>query len=191
MQLDKNTATKTITIKGAQFVVPAPYTEGHVLKANEADVLNQTLSENLRNNFASTVADAIEKAGDLSKVDISALQAELNKYVEGYEFGVRRTGSGEGRVVLEPRVRIARDLAKEKVKEAIRAKGKKVSDFPAEQINSLAMQLVEKDARFYEEADRQLKTQQKLASEIDLSGLSEKAPEEANAEGKAKKAKAA
>lgn len=171
MDVTDATPTKEITIKGLIFVVPAPYTEGHVLKANEASVLNQTLAENLRNNFATSVADAVEQAGGEDKVDLGSLQAALNDYVAEYEFGVRRAGSGAGAPKLEPRVRIARDLAKNKVKESIRKAGHKVSDFSAEKINALAMALIEKNDWFLSEADRQLKAQQKAAAdtlEIDL-----------------------
>lgn len=174
MEVTNETPTKEITIKGLTFAVPAPYSEGHVLKANEAAVLNQTLSENFRNNFASRVQAAIDEAGDASKVDVSKLQTELNQYVTEYEFGVRRAGSGGGAPKLEPRVRIARDLAKAKIKEQIRSKGHKITDFSNEKINELAMGLIEKNEWFYAEADRQLKAQQKVASEsIDLGDLGE------------------
>lgn len=175
MELSKDTAMKEITIKGVLFTVPAPFVEGHVLRANEADVLNQTLAENLRNNFASTVASAIEAAGDVEKIDVAALQGQLNEYVTGYDFGVRRSGGG-GAPKLEPRERIARDIAREKVKEAIKSKGKKVSDFDAAKLNELAMGLVEKDPFYLSEADRRIKAQQKAAADsIDLSGLEEAA----------------
>ena len=170
MQVDNSTPTKEITIKGLTFVVPAPFAEGHVLKANEADVLNQTLGENLRNNFAGTVAKAVEAAGSVEAVDKAALQKELNAYVVSYEFGIRRTGSSKPKV--EPRVKIALRLATEKVKAAIRAKGKKVTEFSAEKIAAFAEALLEKDPSFYAEADRQLKASQKVAADaIDLSDL--------------------
>lgn len=165
MELNEQTPTKEITIKGLQFVVPAPYTEGHVLKANEASVLNQTLAENLRNNFAGTVADEIEKVGSPDKVDLNALQAALDAYVVEYDFGVRRAGAGGGQPKLEPRVRIARDLAKAKVREQIRKAGHKVTAFSAEKIADLAMSLVEKNPFFLEEADRQIKAQQAAAAD--------------------------
>lgn len=172
MQVDKNAAYHEITVKGVSLSVPAPFGEGHVLKANEANVLNQTLAENLRNNFASTVADAIEKnGGSLEGLDVKALQASMDAYVETYEFGARRSGGG-GAPKLEPRVRIALSIAKDKVKEAIRAKGLKVGDFDAEKITALAMGLVEKDQFFLAEADRRIKSEQKAAAAtIDLDGL--------------------
>ncbi len=178
MQLEENTPRKEITIKGVIFSVPAPFAEGHVLKANEANVLNQTLAENLRNNFANTVAAAHEKAGDGGSVDVEALQAELDAYVTEYDFGVRSSGTGQPK--LEPRVRIARDLAKEKIKEKIRASGKKVTDFDNSDLNTLALQLVEKDSFYLTEADRQLAAQQEAAADgIDLSGLAPAKKEEA------------
>lgn len=175
MDVNQSSPTKEITIKGLKFVVPAPFSEGHVLKANEAAVLNQTLAENLRNNFAGEVSDAIEEAGnDVDAVDVNALQTALNEYIAEYEFGARRAGSGSGQPKLEPRVRIARNLAVSKIKEQLRKKNQKVSDYPAEKINELAMALIEKNPFFYEEADRQLAAAQATASEsIDLSDLGE------------------
>lgn len=171
MQLPDNYATKEITIKGLKFTVPAPFTEGHVLRANEASVLNQTFAENLRNNFAGNVADAIDEAAKTNgDPDVAALQAELDAYVLEYDFGIRSGGGGAPK--LEPRFRIARDLAKEKIKEKIRASGHKVSDFDAAKINELAMALIEKDGFYLAEADRQLAaTQEAAADGIDLSGL--------------------
>lgn len=174
MEISPNTPKHDITVKGVSLSVPKPYTEGHQLKANEASVLNQTFAENLRNNFASSVADAIEKAGGVEKLDMSALQADFDKYITGYEFGVRRAGGGAGAPKLEPRVKIARDIAREKVKEAIRGHGLKVSDYSAEKINTLALALVQKDPNFLAEADRRIKSQQKAAAAaIDLGDLGE------------------
>jgi len=181
MELRENVPTKTITIKGLTFNVPAPFSEGHVLRANEANVLNQTFAENLRNNFASTVAEAIEEAEKLgNEADKEGLQASLDAYVLEYDFGIRSSGGGQPK--LEPRVRIARDLAKEKIKEKIRAAGHKVSDFDTAKLNELALNLVEKDPFYLTEADRQLAaTQDAALDSIDLSGLEPKAPEAAPA----------
>lgn len=180
MELTKDTPTHEITIKGVQLIVPAPFAEGHVLRANEASVLNQTLAENLRNNFAGTVKSAIEQAGSIEQLDLKDLQKQLNVYVGEYDFGVRRSGGGGPK--LEPRVRIARDIAKEKIKEAIRGKGLKVSAYSAEDINSKALELVEKDSFYLAEADRRLKAQQKAAAEsIDLSELVKAEPKAAAA----------
>lgn len=83
----------TITIQGYEFDAPSPYAEGHVMLANEASALNQTFAENLRNNFAKTVATAKEANGDKLPADvITALHAEFDDYAANYQFGVRRPG---------------------------------------------------------------------------------------------------
>jgi len=63
--IDSNTPRKEITIKDELFTVPVPYTAGHVLSENEANALNQTYHENLRNNFAGVVT-AAKKAAEES-----------------------------------------------------------------------------------------------------------------------------
>lgn len=163
MQIDINTPKKLVTIAGVRLEVPQPFHEGYTLRENEASALNQTFAENIRNNFAGVVAEAHQAAGEDGTINLEALQEALNTYVAEYEFGMRRTGGGGG-PRLEPRERIARDLAKDRVKELIRSKGKKVSDFPAEKLNELAAALVAKDSWFYSEADRRIKAQQKAAS---------------------------
>lgn len=178
-----DTPTKEITVAGIALAAPAPFTEGHVLKQNEADVLNQTLAENLRNNFASKVKAAkeeAEKAG--TEVDTNALQAAFTEYANSYQFGVR-TGGGSAGPRLEPRERIALNLAKEKIRELMRAKGKKPSDYAAETITGLAEQLVAQDGQFLAEADRQLKVKRKQAEvELDLDSIPLKPVAEAAAE---------
>lgn len=175
MEITKDTPAKEISVKGVTLAVPAPYAEGHTLAANEAAVLNQTLAENLRNNFSRKVTEAIEAAGgNAESVDTKALQKDFNEYISEYEFGVRRTGSSGPK--LSPEEREAFNLAKEKVKDAIRTNGKKVSDFPTAKINELATNLVEQDPFYKEEAARRVKAKQKAAADsIDLSGLSEAA----------------
>lgn len=176
MQIQEGTPTKEITIKGLVFTVPTPFHEGYVLRANDANVLNQTFAENLRNNFAGDVEEALEsaeKAG--TEVNVTDLQTSLNVYIGEYDFGVRAAGAGQPK--LEPRVRIARDLAKDKVKEAIRKKGLKVSDVDAAKLNELAMGLVERDGWYLEEADRRLAAQRNAAADsIDLGDLGVAAP---------------
>ena len=84
---------KSITIQGINFDAPSPYTSGHVLTANESDVLNQTFAENLRNNFASAVKDAKADHGD--KLPANVVEELLNQfesYASTYQFGVRRVG---------------------------------------------------------------------------------------------------
>lgn len=132
--------TKVIKCQGLELVAPQPYAEGHVLLANEAQVLNQTYTENLRNNFASRIrsaAEAAEKAGETYAPDMDQLQAEFDAYVAEYQFGVRRSGGGSSASTLDPVEREARKMAEAKVKAAIQAKGHKIKDVPKEKLAEL------------------------------------------------------
>src|SRR5215471_12844559 len=96
-----------ITIAGKTFNAPVRYEEGHELTSGEANALNQTYHENLRNNFAKRVKDAIEAGG----YDQSAIQREFDSYAEKYEFGVRTGGGGSTRdPVLAEALAIARNM---------------------------------------------------------------------------------
>jgi hypothetical protein len=136
MKVSKKTPKTDITVQGIALAAPMPYAEGHVLTPNEAAAVNQLLHENLRNNFANVV----KKAKEAGNVDQAALQAEFDKYIEGYEFGVRRTGTGGTRIV-DPVEREANKIAKTKVKEALRAKNIKLDTVAKEKFDALVAQL--------------------------------------------------
>lgn len=104
-------ATKTIMIQGETFEVNQPYEAGHVLTEVEANVLNQTRNENIRNNCAKAVKDALtaKEAGDGEA--FSGLTALVAKYDAEYEFS--KPGAGGTRIVRDPVEREARSIAKE------------------------------------------------------------------------------
>lgn len=148
MQFDKSTPKKEITVSGVVLRVPSPYAEGHTLTAEEANVLNQTLAENLRNNFAPAVKAAKEAAGGADNVDVESLQAQMNEYVSEYSFGARRGSS----VAVDPVRKIALGLARDVIKKTIRAQGKDVKSFTAEDITRLAEGALDQHASFMEKA---------------------------------------
>lgn len=175
-----------ITIQGLEFEADAPYKEGDVLNANEADAINQTFLENLRNNFASNVKAAREaiaetngwftvgendkKTYDLDKVtndqlDFDALQAKFIEYADKYEFGARRAGGT--RTPADPVEREAVRVAKEKVKDLLKAKEIKVSEVPKEQMDKLVAQALEK----YPEIREQARATVEANKSISLEGL--------------------
>jgi len=124
-----------ITIQGQTFRVPLRYKEGDVLKANEAGALNQTYHENLRNNFASKVRDGLE-----ANVTLEVLQQQLDDYANDYQFGVR-TGGGGFRG--DPVMTLAMNIARELVRNAIKAKGLDVEEWPASRVSQAAKQLLD------------------------------------------------
>lgn len=138
----------SITIAGKSYEVAAKYVAGHVLLANEASALNQTLFENLRNNFA-------------AKAKEGASQADFDAYASTYEFGVR-TGGGGSRDPVEVE---AMNLARDAVKKKIVASGKKVSDFTAAQISTAAGKLVEINPDFRAKAKERVEQMQSIASD--------------------------
>lgn len=125
-----------ITIAGHPFNVPLRYEEGHELTAGEAQALNQTYHENLRNNFAKKVKEHVEKGGKHHE-----LQPELDKYAHEYQFGVRTGGGGVSR---DPVMSMAMRIAKKKITELIAAKGKKAKDYEPAAITAAAKALLER-----------------------------------------------
>lgn len=188
MQITPETATDEITIAGEKFKVFQPFAEGHVLTAPEASAMNQTFSENIRNNFSKTVKTAKE-AGSF---DSTAIQTALDTYQNEYEFGARRVrGESTPRVskTADPVLARAIELAREAVRAAIRAAGGNPKDYSGSDISARAKKAVEDNARFREAAERQLDEEKNLAVvDLDSQPLEKKAPAEAK-EPKAKKAK--
>lgn len=179
MKLDDNTKYGTVKIQGVDFEVPQPYVAGpRELTEGEASQLNQVLAENLRNNFASTVDKAQEAAAKANSVevtavtndmlDLDALTKAFEEYCDTYEFGVRRGGAPR---ITDPIEREAMDMATDAVRQAIKTKGLKLADVPAEKIRSLAGQLLEKNPQIREEAKRRVEATRGIAlDELDLSG---------------------
>lgn len=118
--------TTEVVINSIIFQAPAPYVEGHQCNAIEASVLNQTLAENLRNNFSKTVKKQKEKAGDreLTEPEQEALRQIFADYCKDYRFALR-TGP---KIPIDPIGKEALKIATSLVKEALAKKGKKPSD---------------------------------------------------------------
>lgn len=101
---------QTITIQGAKFQVPSPFTVGYTLQSDgEAAALNQVYAENLRNNFASKVKEKKNGDAELPEDVVLELQRQLEEYAGKYAFGVR-SGRGPAKDPLDKEmVRLARD----------------------------------------------------------------------------------
>lgn len=174
--------TQTITIQGHEFTAPSPYTEGYTLKPNEASALNQVLGENLRNNFAGKVKAAMEEAQkNGGQVDLTALQTEFDAYAAEYEFGARRSGGGGGGLPKDPVERMAHTIAREKIREMAKSKGKKLSP---EQIAGLVPQLLEKNPSIRDLARQRVEDQKAISiEELELPEAEVKAESESGGEG--------
>ena len=156
--------TQKIKIQSFIFTAPMPYSEGHVLTAVEAKVLNQTFSENLRNNFAKRVKDATTNE-DGSKKDLdadasAALHAAFAEYASSYTFAAPRQAS-----VVDPVEKIARQLARAvinaKVVEKKWDKKTLAEDFWDKNIDAL----LAKDPKYMEEARRRHEATKEIASQ--------------------------
>jgi hypothetical protein len=122
-----------ITISGKTFEAPVRYEEGHELSAGEASALNQTYHENLRNNFAKLVKDAIDK----NEFDQAALQTKFDAYAADYQFGVRVGGVSRDPVMSE-----AMNIAKNQIRAALKKKGVKLAQVDASAITDAAKKLL-------------------------------------------------
>lgn len=134
-EITSETPREQYTIAGQTFNVFQPYAEGHTLTSGEASALNQTYAENIRNNFASKVKEAVEAGA----FDQEVFQGQLDDYMSDYEFGVRRGGGGRtGDPVMAEALIIARD----KVRVNLKKKGYQLKDVPASEITRLAKDVI-------------------------------------------------
>jgi len=149
-----------ITIQGQVFRVPIRYAAGHQLNDGEAGALNQTLHENLRNNFAKKVAEG-QEAG----VPLETLQQQLDDYANDYQFGVR-TGGGGFRG--DPVMTLAMNIAREMVRTAIKTKGLDQDEWPASRISQAAKALLDSqgdDGKIIQTARKQVEAEKEAAKE--------------------------
>lgn len=171
VEYNKDTERGDVTIQGETFTIPRPFAEGHVCNDKEADVLNQILAENVRNNRASFV----KKAKDEGKFNAEEMQAEIDTYVSEYEFGIRRSGGGSSGPKVSPVERLANNKAWDIIKMALKKKGIKITSVSAEQKAVLVAQYLEQRPEIMKEAEKELAKQQKAAEQqlddIDLSSL--------------------
>lgn len=167
-----------ITIQGLAFEVSQPYAPGAVeLTEGEANALNQTRAENLRNNFAPKIKAAMveyRKANSLaedaevavSSLDHDALIAEFNKYADEYEFSTR-AGGGGARTPTDPVEREAQRIAWDKIKVALGKKGIKIDSVPKDKKAELISDTIAKYPAITEEAQRRVAS----AADIALEGM--------------------
>jgi hypothetical protein len=175
-----STATEQYTIAGKTFNVYQPYAEGHVLTANEAASLNQTFAENIRNNFAAKVKEQ-DEAGSF---DQDTAQSQLNDYMTEYEFGQRRGGGGR---VSDPVEARALEIAKDKVREALKGEGYKLSDVATSEITRLAKEVLDNYPAIRETARQIVEAANSLVVNVGSVAPKEEAPAETS---KGKKAAA-
>jgi hypothetical protein len=151
-----------ITIAGETHRVIQPYEEGHVLSVAEAQALNQTYAENIRNNMA----PKLKAHKDAGTYDADLFQSEVDAYTETYVFGFRPSRTGD------PVMREALAIAKEKVLTAIANAGRKKTDYTSEAITAKAHETVAKYPAILAEAKERV-ARSKSLGEVDLEALPE------------------
>lgn len=174
VQFTTETPVRSVTIQGYDFKIPCPYAEGMTLTIAQAGVLNQTLAENVRNAWADRIKKLKETATDDSPLDQKAVQGQIEEFLEDYEFGVRR-----GRAPADPVEREKMVIARDIVKAALRKQDFKISEIPADEINRLAEEAIEKNPAIGKEAERRVKNRANISeTELDLSTVSVKDADE-------------
>lgn len=159
-KINAETPKTGFTIAGHMFQVAEPYAEGHVLTEGEADALNQTFRENVRNNLASDVTEAKKNGA----IDLEALQKTIDDYANGYEFGVR--GGGGGRIG-DPVEQAAMEMARDMVRESIKAHPThKLTNFKASDITEYAKQVLEKNPQIRDAAKVKVEAEQDAAKKL-------------------------
>ena len=165
---------KSVIIAGQSFDLATPYSAGHTLTEAEAKTLNQVRHENVRNNMAKVVKEAIE-SGDQAK--LAELPAKVAAYDADYAFSIG--GSGATATRLDPVEREARAIAKEYVKAHLAKTNRTFKSVPEGMTedewkakledniaNVAASEAVLKEARSVVNAKN--KRMEKLAADLDL-----------------------
>lgn len=120
-------ATRTITISGFPFEVSTPFAEGHTCTEAEAKALNQTRSENIRNNMARRVKDAKDEDGNIDEAVMQELADAVAQYDADYEFTLAAVGGSSS--AMSPVEKMAMQIAREGVHTQLQAAGRKLSEF--------------------------------------------------------------
>lgn len=166
----------TIKVQGMFFSFSPRYHEGHVLTAIEADVLNQTFGENLRNNFASKIRAAEEAlAKDLpegqeprafTEEERTAFANDFSAYASTYTFKAPRVGAGP----VDPIEHEANKIAKAIIVAHLAKKNIKASSLPEGKLTELVKGLLAKQPQIRDEATRRVEAL-KTAGDDALDGL--------------------
>jgi hypothetical protein len=171
-EITDSTATVIRHIHNMKFEMYTPYTAGDVLNSEEANTLNQTRCENLRNNLADAIWQAKEQAEkDGTPLDTDSLQKLVTDYDLTYEFGVRRGGGGR---IGDPVESEAMDMARELVREAFKKRGTPIKDIPggAPRVTELAREVLEKHPQIRQRAAAVVAARNEAAADMGVDASS-------------------
>ena len=157
-----------ITVQGLVFPARQIFDEGHSLTSVEADVLNQTRDENLRNNYAAKIKavmkeEGAESSGDLTDAAKKTLTEKFPAFEEGYEFG-SRGGARE----VDPVRKQAMLFATDEVKKALKKKGHSIKEIGAEKVREMATSAIAKYPKFLEKATAAVAARDAAAADLEI-----------------------
>lgn len=153
------TSEQAIVIKGTTLTFPKRYSEGHPLSAAEAATLNQTLGENLRNNFSKTL-EKLQSEGKSGE----EIQAAFQEYAAAYTF----SGSRRVAVPVDPVAKEAHKIAKGKVLEALRGQSIDVKTVAPEKLEDFIQQVLAKYPEITKIAAERVASLKSMALDISL-----------------------
>lgn len=121
--------SKEFTIAKVKFNLAPRYAEGHVLTANEANAMNQTFFENIRNNLSKLVKESLDPNSE-KPLTVEELQTKVDEYAAAYVFGAGRSTSNA--IVRDPVDKEALRLARNALAAYLKKIGKKKEDLTEE-----------------------------------------------------------
>lgn len=176
------TDKKTITISGKPFDVRQPFATGHVLTEGEANQLNQTWAENVRNNLAAKVKLAYSDA-PTDEVNPSTIGAIVTAYDDAYEMTLATVGAKR---VTDPIEVEARKIATEMLSDFLKKKGLSIRKLSEEVRVAKIAEVAAKDsvvAMAKKRVAERTKRAEEALGDVDMSGLVDaEAPAEVAAE---------
>jgi len=169
---DSGVSDTALKIQGMIFPFSPRYAEGHVLSNEEAKVMNQTLGENLRNNFASRIRAAVteiekatpagEAARSFTAEELEKFQTDFTAYQSTYIFKAPRQGPGP----LDPIEREMQKIAKNIILSALETNRTKVSTLPEGQMAAWIKTLCAEKPEIREEAMRRVEVTKSASSDL-------------------------
>lgn len=167
--------TKTVTISGKEFEVRQPFATGHVLTEGEAQQLNQTRAENVRNNLAAKVKLAFgdEPSAEVNPETIASIVAD---YDNAYEMTLATVGAKR---VTDPIEVEARKIAVEMLTDFLKKKGLSYRKLNEDVRNAKVAEISALDkviAMAKKRVAERTKRAEDALGDVDLSGLQEEAP---------------
>lgn len=150
---------RKVSMLGFPVEVSEPYSEGHKVNAAEADVLNQTRSQNIGNNLRGEIRElaSLPEEGKATPAQIEQFMEAVQKLVTEYDVGkddeAGYTLSGGGRrQARSPLERIAWRIAGESLTNWLRETGKSRKDFDDESWNAERERIAREDKNILEAA---------------------------------------